>query len=118
MGNKASLALAELLIMVLVFALAAAGCLRCFVWARITAEETAALDRAVALAQNTAEALQHSGGDLQRVQALVEIPQGLRLEYTSLPPQIPGLGEMEIAVMTEAGTELFRLTAAWQEDLT
>ena len=72
MENKASFTLMELLIMVLVFSLAAAGCLRCFVWAKLTSEETAEFDRAVVLAQNTAEALKSTGGNCREAAALVD----------------------------------------------
>ena len=84
MKNKTSLVLMELLVMVLIFALAAAGCLRCFAWAKLSSREIT-LD-------------------------------GLLLTITTLSPEIPGLAEAQIDVLSEEGTKLLTLTAAWQED--
>ena len=47
MKNKTSLVLMELLVMVLRFALAAAGCLRCFAWAKLSSREIALRDQPV-----------------------------------------------------------------------
>jgi len=64
MRSKAPLALMEQLIMVLVFALAAALCLRAFVLADQMSERSAARDRAVMECQTAAEILKASGGDM------------------------------------------------------
>ena len=66
MKHRASLTLMELLVMVLVFALAAAVCLRCFAAAAVTARETDLQTRAALLAQNGAEILKASAGDLEK----------------------------------------------------
>lgn len=116
MKNKASLALMELLIMVLVFTLAATGCIRCFVWAKLTSEEISLRDRAVTLAANTAEAMKISGGNAENALALVPEEEGLNVVIIPLPPGIPGLGEAEITVQSASGEVLFFLTAAWQEE--
>ena len=116
MKNKASLALMELLVMVLIFSLAAAACLRCFVWADRTSEETTRRDRAVILAQNAAEAVKARSGDIPAARALLEVPEGLILKITEISPEIPGLGEAEIAVENDRGERLFSLWIAWQED--
>ncbi len=116
MKNKASLVLMELLVMVLVFALAAAACLRCFVWAFQTSQEIGQRDRAVVLAQNTAEALKARNGDIPAAQALLEVPEELTLQIIKLSPEIPGLGEAEILIENDRGELLFSLCAAWQED--
>ena len=115
MKKKGSLALVELAIMVLVFALAAAGCLRCFVWAKTTSEDIAIGDQAVVLGRNAAEAAKITQGDPEDMLALVTVPEGLELKLTPLSQEIPGLGEMEITV-EEDGKVLFALTAAWQEE--
>lgn len=65
MKSKASLTLMEQLIMLLVFALAAAVCLRAFVWADTHSAQIETTDRAVLLAQSAAEAIKGSGGDVQ-----------------------------------------------------
>ena len=62
MRSKAPLALMEQAVMVLVFALAAALCLRVFVWSDRTAKRSVALDRAVVEVQNAAEIIKHEGG--------------------------------------------------------
>ncbi len=64
MRSKAPLALMEQVIMVLVFALAAALCLRCFVWADQRSRRDEARDRALIKAQNMAEIVKSAGGDL------------------------------------------------------
>lgn len=65
MKSKASLTLMEQLIMLLVFALAAAVCLRAFVWADTHSAQIETTDKAVLLAQSTAETIKGSGGDVQ-----------------------------------------------------
>ena len=67
--NRAALALIEQSVMLLVFALAAVLCLRGFLWADETAADLAARDQALLLAQNTAEVLKASGGDLEQTAA-------------------------------------------------
>ena len=64
MRNRATLALIEQAVMLLVFALASVLCLRGFLWADETSEHLAARDQAMILAQNTAEVLKASRGDL------------------------------------------------------
>lgn len=114
MKNKASFLLMELLVMVLIFALASAVCLRCFLWAANTAEETALQDRAVTLAQNAAEAIKATG-NIPAAKASVQVPDGLALEITMTEPEIPGLGGAAISVMGSCGKVLFALETAWQE---
>ena len=65
MKNKTPLMLMELLIMLLVFVLAAGLCLRAFLWADNTSARSAALDRAVTAAQNGAELTRYYAGDLE-----------------------------------------------------
>lgn len=117
MKNKASLTLMELLVMVLVFAMAAAGCLRCFLWAAQTSREIQLQDQAVTVARNAAQAMKATGGDEAATTALVTVPEGLVLKLHPLSPEIPGLEETEISVETDRGEVLFTLTAAWQEEL-
>lgn len=66
MRSKAPLVLIELAVMLLVFALAAALCLKAFVWSDAQSAESAAGDRAWIAAQNAAELLKYSGGDFRR----------------------------------------------------
>lgn len=117
MKSRASLTLMELLVMILVFSLAAAVCLRCFGAAAQLRRETALRDRAVVLAQNGAEAVKAAGGDLEKAALLLEkIPEeeGLTLEMQKQSSGIPGLGQALVQVTGEDGI-LFHLTVSWQE---
>ena len=61
MRSKSPLALMEQVIMVLVFALAAALCLRVFVFSELASTRNEAVDRAVLECQNAAEFLKSTG---------------------------------------------------------
>ncbi len=61
--SKAPLAMMEQMVMLLVFALAAALCLQAFVKSDSMSKGGEAQDRAVLLCQNVAEALRSNGGD-------------------------------------------------------
>lgn len=120
MRSKASLLLMEQLIMVLVFALAAAACLGCFAAAVQTARETVQLDEAAALAQNGAEVIKACRGDLEAAAGLLDgtvrgesLTAGV-LEICIQDSGVPGLGQALVRVTGEDGV-LFSLTAAWQE---
>ena len=108
MRSKASLFLMEQLVMVLVFALAAALCLQVFVRAEEISLETARRDEAVFLAQNAAEMLK-AGKDMAGVET---DPYAVKIQ--EIPSKIPGLGQTEIAVWYE-GEELYVLTVGYQE---
>lgn len=116
MKNRASLALMELLLMVLVFALAAAACLGCFVWSAQTSQDILLRDEAVILAQNAAEALKLCGDPEKAESMLNGAPEGLTLHIEETEAPVPGLGQAEITVKNDAGETLFSLTAAWQEE--
>lgn len=124
MKSKASLLLMEQLIMILVFALAAVLCLQVFVSADQISRDTARQDRAVLLAQNGAEAVKASSGDLEKASSILGAAcsgdvlslnrDELRVEIHLLPASVPGLGQAEVAVL--AGEEqVFSLVTAWQE---
>jgi hypothetical protein len=112
--NKVSLQLMEQLVMILVFALAAALCLQVFARAAEISEETARYDRAVTLAANAAELLKATEGDISAAEALGE--EGFRVTVTRKPQRLPGLAEAEIQVFWEQ-QPLFRLDTGWQEEL-
>ena len=112
MKSKVTLVLTELLIMILVFSLAAAVCLQVFVRAGEISRHTALRDEASILAQNAAELLKATGGDLEQAAALCD--GALRLELEKLPADIPGLGEAQIRVYS--GEELLvSFQTGWQE---
>ena len=63
MKNRTILSLIEMLIMVMVFAVAAAICLRAFVWADLTSRDSKEAAAAALKAEEAAEILQHFEGD-------------------------------------------------------
>jgi hypothetical protein len=114
MKSKASLLLMEQLVMVLVFALAAALCLQVFVKAKEISEETARQDQAVILARNGAELLKATHGDVSAAEALAQ--NGYQMTVRLPQSQQPGLSRAEIDV--SFGEELlFSLETGWQEVL-
>ena len=114
MKQKTSLLLMEQLVMILVFALAAALCLQIFAKADAISEETARRDRAVVLARNAAELLKATDGDEAAAEALSA--GGYRVDVTARPSGQPGLACGEIDVFFEE-TLLFSLETGWQEVL-
>lgn len=80
MRQKTSLSLMELAVMVAVFALAAAVCLRAFVWADTHSRRSEAESWAATLCQSTADAIKAAEGDaearLRAVAEAMEIPYG------------------------------------------
>lgn len=139
MRSKAPLVLMEQMVMVLVFALAAALCLRTFVLADQISRENERRSYAAYAAQNAAETVKACGGDLSRATLLLEGIQtagGLsvcydtawnvtadpaacvyRLELQKEQSPIPGLGQAKVQVVgADAGEQpLITLTVAWQE---
>ena len=65
MRSKTPLAMMELLVMLLVFALAAAVCVQVFVFAGADSRRDAARDRALAEVQNAAECIKSLRGDYE-----------------------------------------------------
>lgn len=107
---KGNLIFMELLVMILVFSLAAAACLGIFSNARLLAEDTARLDRAVTLARNTAELL--------KAGLPPEYPEAgdLTLVITKEPSELPGLKQATITVLYDAAP-VYSLTTGWQEEV-
>jgi len=111
MKSKASLLLMEQLAMVLVFALAAALCLRIFVRADEISIQNGRQDRAVMIAQNAAELLK-SGADEEDIPQDEAYPMEIQMENSG----VPGLAQARIAVYYDRDTEpLFTMTTGWQE---
>ena len=113
MKNKTSLLLMEQLVMVLVFALAAALCLAAFVKADRISQETVRRDEAVLLAQNAAEVLKATSGDIERAKATASASD-YRLEIEHLKTGLPFMGQAEIRVWLGEAL-LFTLRTGWQE---
>jgi len=137
MRSKTPLALMEQVVMVLVFALAAALCLQVFVVSNRMSERNKDIDHAVFLAQNTAEMLKACGGVEAAADAvggenrqmmwssyynedLILVPDQARAYYevNTLPESsgVEGLGKATVEVFRFGGNEaLFSLTVGWQE---
>lgn len=114
MKHKTSLLLMEQLVMILVFALAAALCLQVFGKARTISEETACYDQAVILARNGAELLKASEGDTRAAESLGG--NGYRVEVLPRISRQPGLSRAEVAVYYGENL-VFSLETGWQEVL-
>lgn len=124
MKSRAPLVLMELLVMVLVFALAGGLCLHAFVLSRGMGERCLWEDEALLLAQNAAETLKLTGGDLQKAalqlggqteNGLWQLQQGpLLLEARPVTVTVSGLGRAEVRVLLE-DSALVILPVAWQE---
>ena len=137
MKQKAPLALLEQMIMIAVFAVAAALCLQAFALAERISRENEDRDKAVILAQNAAEVCTAAAGD----QALLieklggaAMGQGwtalfgedlkeadtegaYRVVVSRERADHPGLGLANVCVYGAAsGKLLFQIPTAWQED--
>jgi len=138
MKNRASLSLMEQLIMVLVFALAAALCLQGFAAANRVSQKTGQMDHAVHQVQYAAALLKARRGSVER-----QLPAPPRptaggwvvyydrewqpvektadplycMEITRQAPEQKGLGQANIKMLEiSRQSELFSLTVAWQEE--
>ena len=135
MKNKAPLSLMEQLVMLLIFALAAALCLQVFVLSAQMSRRCEATDHAITAVQNAAETLKATGGDFQHCKSLLggTVENGIwQIRYdehwteteagapycltvTELATGNPYLGSAEISARTESGDVLFCTTVSWQE---
>lgn len=135
MRSRAPLALMEQTVMALVFALAAALCLRAFVLADGISRRVEATDQAVLWAESAADTLKARNGDL--AQAAEElggefegqrwtIPLDENWQETAGEPTYtltvqpvesnqPLLGKAQIDVVQKDGASLFSLVVCWQE---
>ena len=137
MRSKSPLALMEQVVMVLVFALAAALCLRVFVFSDQASGRNEAVDRAVLEAQNAAETIKSAGdiGGLKETmgaqiddQAVLAVyydeewkpasveTAAYRLLVKETDADVSGLRTAEITVDDGTGENvLFSIPVAWQE---
>ena len=136
MRSKAPLVLMEQMVMILVFALAAALCVQVFVLSDQTSRNNEARAQALTAAQSAAETLKHYDGDYETAaQKLGGSWNGGVWEFfcdedwnvtgntnaayhVRVTPVDSGhalLGNAEIAVCTTAGEQLCSLPVAWQE---
>lgn len=135
MRSRAPLALMEQTVMMLVFALAAALCLRAFVLADGISRQVEATDHAVLWAESAADTIKARNGDL--AQAAAELGGNLDGQRWTIPldanwqetagkptytltaqPVESGrslLGKAQIDVAEKNGDSLFSLEVCWQE---
>lgn len=139
MRSRAPLALMEQMVMLLVFALAAALCLQAFVKSDSISRQSEARDRAAMLVQSAAEAIQSCGGDAcdaftgaaellggQYEQGLFWLdydenwnPGGdaYRLEAQGILTDNPALREAVVQVVDAQGEPVFSIQIAWQGEV-
>lgn len=144
MKSRSSLAMMEQLVMLLVFALAAALCLQAFVASDKLSRESETRDRAMVLCQSAAEAIRHSGGDFEAAAAALGVPYGaygqeepdfsvhysedltlddsrayayvLRAERTD--SGVEGLGRASVQLLSASDLRnVFELEVCWQEEV-
>ncbi|MDO4530820.1 MAG: hypothetical protein Q4C06_02465 [Bacillota bacterium] len=118
MRSKTPLVLMEQLIMVLVFALAAAICLQVFVYAEQVSQRNEALAEAALLAQSTAEELKESSGAVllkwEDGEGCVYMEgNGLRIEAREAET-VCALRQIDLQVM-DGDDVLMEIPVAWQE---
>jgi len=144
MKNKTVLTLLEILLMILVFALAAALCIRTFVYSNDLSKDDHIKAKAMNYAVNTAELLKYSKGDIDyalkelNIDTVFEIgiPFNKNMEPIhkdmydddeSLAPAYllyidpsdeddPYLGSAKIYFHDKDGNTIVSVTASWQED--
>ncbi len=127
MKNRSVLLLMEQAILLVVFALAAAVCLRLFVWADGASKQDAQRDYALFQAQNAAEEIKTAGGDLEKAaqsyggsvsQGLWRLPleEGCCLQAALENSENPYLGQARVQVLGAKGDILAEITVRWQED--
>ncbi len=78
MKNKSALSLMELLIMVLVFLLAAALCVRVFVYSRLKSADDELSAQAERQAQTTAELIKAAEGDFAKASEMLKDSNGMK----------------------------------------
>ena len=135
MKNKSTLVLIEYIVMLLVFVLAATVCVRMFVLSDRLSRKYEATDRAVLVAQNTAEYIKKSGvagvftkghedptGAYTRTLfydkdwTVTEEADAEFIETVTCAAEDEFLFRAEIVISTAEGTEFFRLPVAVQTE--
>lgn len=126
MKGRTSLSLMELVIMLLVFSLAAALTLRAFAAADRISGENEIRDEAVILAQTVGETVKHTAGPNEEAARLlgglwqggtltVTTAEGLTASVTPIDSGTPLLGCALVEVFSPGEEPVFSLTVCWQE---
>lgn len=125
--SKAPLALMEQIIMILVFALAAAACLQAFVYASRVSEEGEKRDLAIVRVQELAEYSKYVHGDMARIRSHFSgeaSGQGVTVSYPedgmqmslSVISQDEWMEKASVCMKDMEGTVIYEVTAAWQKE--
>jgi len=104
----------EQILMILVFAITAAVCLKGFAAANTISLKQERMHQAVVLAQNAAETLKATCGDYEALDSIVQEDDYFVLTATPNDTSTPFLGSADIQVYYDREL-LFRITTAWQE---
>lgn len=126
MKRRSTLVLLELLIMTVVFALAAVLCLEVFLEADRISQDTRHRDQAVLICENTAETIKIHGDLSAAAQELdarevgecwkLAVDDLFILEIEALESPVPGMGAALVQVSRRSdGLALFSLTVGYQE---
>ena len=124
MKSKSPLIMLEQLLMLLVFALAAALCLQAFVLADSQSKTTSRRDSAIIEVQRTAETIKYCGGDMEKASGILgadyaEGTLSLGAKDCSIYARSEDsgtefLGSARVWAEDEKGQELLAISVAWQ----
>ncbi len=117
MKNKSTLMMIEIVIMIFVFSLASAVCLKIFTESNFVSQESLILDRASVIAQNTAELLKASRGNTEYVNEyisnnLTDDEYTVEISKNENEQKYLGTAKVSVKYMDD---EVFSVTASWQE---
>ena len=126
MKSRNVLSQIEFIIMVLVFALSAAVCLKVFAYSDSNSERNETRDYAMVRLQSAAELMKNSRGDLERCVSEfgghadekkweLELEDGMKLTAEKQESGNKYLGKAELKFYS-SGEEICSLPVAWQED--
>lgn len=115
MKNKSSLMLIEQVIMGLVFAIAAAICLKVFAYSDVLSRNGDLRDQAIRQAQTCAEVLKNTRGDFAAAEAAADRSKELNVSISPEASENGLLGSATISVEGANGEELYSLRVCWQE---
>ena len=114
MKNKATLSLMEQVLMGLVFAIAAAICLKVFAYSDSLSKQGERADEAALLAQNVAEILVNTHGDLAAAEKAGNTGTELETRVEKTETGNSMLGGATIKVSDGSGP-VYELYVSWQE---
>lgn len=147
MKSKAPLLLMEQMVMLVVFALAAALCVQAFVRSDAASRRSQARDRAVVECQNAAEVIRHTGGNFNEAAdelgltfgqgstmycyynenwepidydtcGMEALPEAYLLSiHALLADEAPGLGKAHVSMSDVDGSVLFEIDVAFQREV-